>query len=117
MPRLTCWCNEQISLSPIPNDNGFEVFSERMVDGLIERIIDLYKQEPTLAQFEKWIYAVVHRTPPRPLQVYECPACGRLAVFRRPSDQQAAMWYMPEPIAEKESIRLRELVSTGDESS
>jgi hypothetical protein len=115
IPRLTCLCGEQISLSPIPNSYGFKVHSEWMMEGLIERIIDLFEQELTLVQFKRWLYDLVYLTPPRPLQVYECPVCVRLAVFRLASDEKVAMWYLPEPPAGAQPVRLRELASSDDD--
>jgi hypothetical protein len=95
MPRLTCPCGESIDLSPLPNPLGFKLLAEPVLEEVLEALGEAAAADP--AAFERAAYALFFRRE-RPLpHAYECPACGRVAVFARASDAVPAAWYRPEP--------------------
>lgn len=109
MPKLKCLCGESINLSSIPNPQGFKLIWELLREKLIEDLIAAHNQAASNKDFEDKVYNLLY---PRKLefpQVYECPSCGRLAVFARSSDAKPAFWYQPEKV-EKEADSLRSLV-------
>lgn len=96
MPRLTCLCGESISLSPIPNPQGFKLIWEPLREKLIEELITAYSWAKSEQEFEDKVYQLLYPKNPEFPQVYECPKCGRLAVFVRASDAKPAFWYQRE---------------------
>jgi hypothetical protein len=41
--------------------------------------------------------------------VYQCGVCGRLAIFRHPSDRSVSQWYRPDEGEMAAGVRLRDL--------
>ncbi len=105
MPQLTCLCGESISLSPVPHPQGFKLIWEPLREKLIEELITAYSCAKSEQEFEDKVYQLLYPKHPEFPQVYECPKCGRLAVFARASDAKPAFWYERELHGEKpESI-------------
>ncbi len=104
MPNLKCLCGHTINPSPLPNPNGLVIISEARLDALITTLA------PALAAPGTDIEATLHdRFPGRDAsQGYECQACGRVAVFKRASDDVPVLWLRPE---DPEAPRLASLGS------
>ena len=96
MPKLTCLCGESINLSPIPNPDGLKLIPEQIFDTLVERLVEAYAQSGSQSEFEQHVYAALYRQLRGIAQAYECPACGRLAVFAHASDTAPAFWWQLE---------------------
>jgi hypothetical protein len=96
MPRYTCICGHSISLSPLPNPNGYYLFSETTLFALTVKIGSLHEEGEPTKVFEKHLNDLVFLTTPKPLDVNECTECGRLALLAYPSDSRDTIWYRPE---------------------
>ena len=96
MPTLTCLCGTAINLTEIPCPHGFKLFSEDVLEELIENLKHVYDKSETKEAFEKGAFKTLHVETRGIAQIYECPNCGRLAVFRRASDGVPALWYRLE---------------------
>jgi len=105
MPRLSCRCGESFSLSPVPHPQGFKILWEPLREKLIEDLIAVYSSAASEEEFEDKLYQLLYPKNPEFPQVYECPHCGRLAVFARASDSNLlcglseknfrAIWLIP----------------------
>jgi len=93
MPRLSCRCGESFSLSPAPHPQGFKILWEPLREKLIEDLIAVYSSAASEEEFEDKVYQLLYPKNPEFPQVYECPHCGRLAVFARASDSKPALWF------------------------
>lgn len=114
MPKIRCLCDEIINLSPIPNPQGFNLIWEPLREKLIEDLIAAYQQARSKQEFEDQAYKLLYPKKPEFPQVYECPNCGRLAVFAHTSDASPAFWFHREETG-GEADSLRSLVQeTGD---
>ncbi len=114
MPRLTCPCGESIDLSPIPNPLGFKLLAEPVLEEVLEALAEAAAPSADPAAFERAAHALFFRRE-RPLpHAYECPGCGRVAVFARASDAVPAAWYRPEPVDgdARPPVRLAALAGT-----
>ena len=108
MPTLTCLCGESIDLSPIPNEQGFKLLWELIVEPLVEQLDRDCNAVRDAGDFQQAAYmSIRERQLP---QVYECPSCGRLAVFERASDSAPALWFVPDTSAPRPGRSLRVLV-------
>ncbi len=96
MPRLSCRCGESFSLSPVPHPQGFKILWEPLREKLIEDLIAVYSSAASEEEFEDKLYQLLYPKNPEFPQVYECPHCGRLAVFARASDSKPALWFERE---------------------
>ena len=105
MPKLTCLCGESINLSQIPNPHGFKLIPERVFDTLVERLVDVYAQSPSQAEFETQVHEELYLQAHGIAQAYACPTCGRLAVFSRASDTSPALWFSVEKAQQGSSLR------------
>jgi hypothetical protein len=101
MPKLTCFCGENIDLSRIPNAQGFKILWEPRIEILIDAIVTLHRQCKSDEEFERNVYYLIVNKPDI-LQAYECPKCGQLAVFARASDTDPALWLRRERVGEDE---------------
>jgi hypothetical protein len=110
MPKLSCWCGESISLSGVPNDNGFAIVSETAIELLIGDLVSIHARARSEREFQADAYHrfVAGKSFPH---VVECPRCGRLAVFRHESDDKPAMWFLRERFDDDDAATLRELSS------
>ncbi|MBC6471416.1 MAG: hypothetical protein GDA48_00020 [Hormoscilla sp. GM102CHS1] len=52
MPRLTCLCGESISLSVVPNPQGFKLILELERERLIEALLTAYADAKSFEHFE-----------------------------------------------------------------
>ena len=109
MPRLTCLCSETIDLSRIPNPLGFKIISEAMVEAIIENLLETYRQNTSDQEFERRIFDSFHSANPTIPHAYECPNCGRLAVFSRASDAEPALWFKNESTEKGNTVSLYSL--------
>jgi len=97
MPKLTCACGEVINLSPVPNPQGFNVFSEAVHEKIIDSLVAAHQEAQSQADFEQRAMEILtHVGTPGIMQMYECPHCGRLAVFGRAWDSTVALWFQLE---------------------
>jgi len=96
MPRLSCRCGESFSLSLVPHPQGFKILWEPLREKLIEDLIAVYSSAASEEEFEDKVYQLLYPKNPEFPQVYECPHCGRLAVFARASDSKPALWFERE---------------------
>ncbi len=92
MPKLTCPCGHQINLSPIPNRQGYLMIREPAVDLVVADL----SNEPRSTMTARQISDMLSTQQPDHYQVYECPVCGRLAVFDNASDSTPLAWYARE---------------------
>lgn len=106
MPRLKCLCGESVSLHEIPNPQGFKLIWELAIETFINEIVSAHQRVST-KDFEKQVYDTFYLRNPEFPQMYECPRCGRLAVFARASDNKPALWFHPE---DTNPMRLRSLL-------
>jgi hypothetical protein len=95
MSKLKCYCGEIIDLSPHPNANEFLLFSEAMLEAILEQIVSVHGSASSVQEFEKHLYEIVLRGKLPPFVVDQCPNCGRLYVFRDDADSAAALTYVP----------------------
>ena len=109
MPRLSCLCGESISLSPIPNPQGFKLLWEPLIEKLIEELVSARRQARSDEEFEDKAYRIFYQRNPEFPQIYECPKCGRIVVFARASDTEPAFWFRRENQGEK-AVSLRDTV-------
>lgn len=98
MPRLSCRCGESFSLSPAPHPQGFKLLWEPLREKLIEDLIATYSSTASEQEFEDKVYQLLYPKNPEFPQIYECPHCGRLAVFARASDNQPSLWFEREQL-------------------
>jgi hypothetical protein len=110
MPKITCLCGETINLSQIPNPHGFKVISERIFDALVEHLAEAYAQSASQTEFEKRVYERLYLKTHGIAQAYECPACGRLAIFAHPSDVSPALWFQREKAHTQQTDSLASLI-------
>ncbi|NJK70175.1 MAG: hypothetical protein HC941_30005 [Microcoleus sp. SU_5_3] len=110
MPRLTCRCGESFSLSLVPHPQGFKLLWEPSREKLIEDLIAPYSFTASDLEFEDKVYQLLYPKNPEFPQVYECPHCGRLAVFAKASDSKPALWFEREKIQGDLDDSLRSLV-------
>ena len=108
MPKLTCLCGEMISLSPIPNPQGFMIISERLVEPLIDALVKAHREAPSDAEFERQAYRLIVNMPDK-LQAYECPKCRRLAIFAHASNANPALWLQRQQVDPYEADSIRAL--------
>jgi hypothetical protein len=103
MPKLPCPCGVQINLSPIPNPYGFRIIPETLMEQIADSLIELHKTAKDDKEFA-WhsISQFGHRTNPGVMHIYECKACGRIAVFAHESDNMPVIWYKPEKFTDRE---------------
>lgn len=110
MPRLSCRCGESFSLSPVPHPQGFKILWEPLREKLIEDLIAVYSSAASEEEFEDKVYQLIYPKNPEFPQVYECPHCGRLAVFARASDSKPALWFEREEFQSDRADSLRSLL-------
>lgn len=97
MPRLSCRCGESIRLHDVPCPHGYYLRSEQEIDKFLadaEQAARKGDQSDDLESrlFELWVKPLGKPAP----HLYQCPNCGRLAVFAHPSKRTVAQWYLPE---------------------
>jgi len=85
MPKLACVCGEILDLSPLPNPHGFVVLAEGVVEALVNRMVAEHDKHLSGKSFERAAYESFWNKTPGVAQAYECPKCGRIAVFGDPS--------------------------------
>jgi len=96
MPKLTCICGEIVNLSEIPSPYGFKIFADLVIDAIVTDIITSFQKSPSTAEFEKQLYKLFEPETYRVVQAYECPHCGRLAVFGKSEQDVPDLWYRIE---------------------
>lgn len=96
MPHLTCICGETINLSEIPNSHGFKVIAEPVLEALVSSLVNSFEKVSTPREFERAAYRILHLGTPGIAQAYECPQCGRLAIFGHASESIPALWFRLE---------------------
>jgi hypothetical protein len=116
LPKLTCLCGETINLSPIPNPQGLMIIWERIVEPLIDALVKMHRETPSEAEFERQAYRLIVNWPNR-LQAYECPKCGRLAIFVHASDANPALWFERERVDQFEANSIHSLAQRALEES
>jgi hypothetical protein len=76
-------------------------------EALIDSLVTAHREATSDDDFETRAYAAFRDRTLSISQVYECPRCHRLAVFRDASDQTPINWYKPEapgePIAKPQN--------------
>lgn len=91
MPKLTCYCDTVIDLSPIPSPYGSKVIREVDFDAIRERLVAAGASAEALAD-AVWRDVLGYRNPAIH-QGYVCPTCRRLHLFANAGDSQAvAVW-------------------------
>ena len=110
MPRLTCLCGESISLSVVPNPQGFKLVWEPLREKLIEELIAAYSRATSEEEFEEQAYQLLYPRNPEFPQIYECPKCGRLAVFARASDEKPTFWFERDMMHGEKADSIRSLL-------
>lgn len=115
MPKIRCLCGETINLSQIPNEQGFKLIWEPMIEEFVDELISAHKQARSDQEFEEQVYNLFLLRKPEFPQVYECPKCGRLAVFACASDTNPRFWFQRER-TDGEADSLRSLVERTKDS-
>jgi hypothetical protein len=82
---------------------------EQSFDTLVEALLDTCSQSSSRAEAEQRAYDTLYSKTPGILQAYECPTCGRLAVFRHASDAVPALWLQVEKVYVQQVPSLRAL--------
>ena len=96
MPSIHCLCGERINLSPVPNPQGLRILSEESLDQLIEDLIAGCRENSAPEDFRNKAYDTAYLQTPGMVRAYECPRCGRVAVFGNAADPIPDMWLQPE---------------------
>lgn len=97
MPKLTCLCGEVINLSPDPNPHGFSIIPDGVRESALDSLVAAFAETDSKKDFELRASTILsHILTPGIMQMYECPKCGRLAVFGRASDSRVALWFQLE---------------------
>jgi hypothetical protein len=96
MPRLRCPDGHPINLSSIPNPNGYILIRERGIETIVDELTDACEKRAAERTFVENAFASLSSRNPDIMQVYECPTCGRLAVFDVASDDVPLAWYQVE---------------------
>ena len=98
MPKLPCICGQYvINLSPIPNPYGFQVVPELLHEQVADNLLELHRTAEDDKEFDRYSLSKFnHRAITGIMHIYECKACGRIAVFARESDEYPVIWYKPE---------------------
>jgi len=84
---------------------------EQIFDTLVEALIDACIQSPSIAEAEQRVYDTLYIKTQGILQAYECPTCGRLAVFRHASETVPALWLQVEKVYAQQGASLRALMN------
>jgi hypothetical protein len=108
MPSFTCTCGEVISLSEVPNESEFHIFSGWQLENLQTDVASGLGAAATEAQRLSLMNKVLTERHPQP-EFIECPSCGRLALFRSPGDASPVNWYISERQPNHSPIGLRGL--------
>lgn len=96
MPKLRCLCGEIINLSTIPCEQEFGLLPDTLLEPLVDKIVQAHKAVDQ-KDFELTVYLLLtHLHSPGIMQAVECPACYRLAVFARASDNLPLFWFQRE---------------------
>ncbi len=82
---------------------------ERLVEPLIDALVRVHSQAPSNEEFEKQAYGLILNRSDIP-HAYECPKCGRLAVFTHASDANPALWLQRERVDEYEADSIHSMV-------
>jgi hypothetical protein len=91
MPKLSCLCGEYIPLHALPHPRGGVLLPEAAWDALIEDVDAQMGAAEAMPMPERMRLFGANNRAKR--HVYVCPRCGRLHLFRHPSDTtQAAIW-------------------------
>lgn len=99
MGKIGCVCGAVINLTPGPNHASYDVLPDTKTDAVFDELKKAHESSPTpdefgfqLARiFSNWRWF---------LSLYECPVCGRLAVFTGKAEGNVGMlqWYKPEAV-------------------
>ena len=118
MPTLNCLCNEPINLSLLPNPHGFKLIPERSLEPLVDALTAAHAETSSDRDFSRRAWATLREPSLSVLQVYECPSCGRLAVFRHASDAAPIAWYhLDRDAIGSADTRLSALLRDGHEAA
>jgi hypothetical protein len=110
MPHIRCKCGHVINLSVIPCPHGFIVVSEERYDEFFEAAERLHKETLPDSDFRWNLQRLLTPLSPHAApHIYQCTHCGRIAVFRNPSDTLIAQWYSPDKAAAPAQRQLRNL--------
>jgi hypothetical protein len=104
VPHFTCVCGGDISLSSFPNGHEFPVFSDGQLLELEENLGSQLSGELT----QRKVSEIFTSRRPK-AELIECPACGRLALFRDMGDRAPITWYAPEIPVGTTVSKLRDL--------
>lgn len=99
MGKLLCYCGRSIDLSPHPNKCEFRVFSEPLLETILQELVAEFPKCCSSKDFEKRLFEIVIRGTKEPFVVHECPSCGRLYLYRS-SDRAPSSVYVPEKISD-----------------
>ena len=115
MPSLSCPCGEVISLSELPNEHEFPLFSDEQFEKLQDALVAGVAGELSELQRQRQISIIFSARSPKP-QFVECPVCGRLALFHNMSDLRPAVWYIPEVGPSSTGPRIHSIFKPGNTS-
>jgi hypothetical protein len=109
MPSILCPCGSIIDLAKMPHPDGFSLLAETRLEELADSVEALHKEAIAVSAFMKGLYLLLSPVSPPSPHIYQCQTCGRLAVFKHPSESAVSQWYLPESGGEKPLPRLRSL--------
>lgn len=109
MPKLSCICGANINLSQVPNQQGFKVIAEPILEDFLESVSTAASTSPSKNELEKQIYRGFYLNTPGILQVYECNVCGRIAIFGKASQDVPDFWYKQESRSSEKTASLAAL--------
>ena len=65
-------------------------------ENLINDLIMVHKTAKSIQDYEDAVYSLLFPKHLEFPQLYECPNCGRLAVFKHASDSSPVIWFKQE---------------------
>jgi hypothetical protein len=98
VPHLSCPGGHDINLSRLPNPAGYAFIREPDLEPLARELSELCDSG---SEFASSAYSLLMPGHPNIRQIYECPECGRLALFAHPSDHVPLRWYVSEPFDDR----------------
>lgn len=109
MPSFPCVCGSVIDLAEVPHPDGFHLLTESGLEGVVDSAETLHKEAMSGSAFRRGMSRLLSPLLSPSPHIYQCQTCGRLAVFRHPSDSKVSQWYLPEHLNSSRPSLLRSL--------
>jgi hypothetical protein len=97
VPKIRCYCDNVINLSPIPAPDGFKLIGEAAMGAIWSQLEDLLASAHPPEETRSIITSLLTSFGNKHLvQVYSCPNCGRLWVFKFAGGDEPPLVYQLE---------------------